>query len=304
MALGGVHRALALTMLGAVVVAGCSGSDGSASPDASVEGLRAVRVGPPVEVQVGEHTFVARCAGDEAAPAVMLVSGEGTMDDEWSEVQPRIGAFARVCAYDRLGVGRSGSPPAEQTFDDMASDLREVIRALGLKRPVVLVAGSVGGFVATALARQSRKLARGLLLIDAAGPGYPQAVLDRLPAQSGRRGAEERDGWEAWMSPELNRERLDGRRAFAAAERAERFSGVSLIALTHSIPEHHEDTSPRQQADLESAWEAGQNRWLSLSTQGRLERVDLAGHAIARDQPDVVVDRVRELVGAGASGGA
>ena len=72
-----------------------------------------------------------------------------------------------------------------------------------------------------------------------------------------------------------------------------------MVALTHSIAEHAQDTPPGRQADLESAWEAGQNEWLALSSVGRLERVDLAGHDIAADQPDVVVARVRELLPAG-----
>ena len=72
-----------------------------------------------------------------------------------------------------------------------------------------------------------------------------------------------------------------------------------MVALTHSIAEHPPSTPPRRQADLESAWEAGQNGWLALAAAGRLERVDLAGHDIAADQPDVVVDRVGELLPAG-----
>ena len=40
----------------------------------------------------------------------------------------------------------------------------------------------------------------------------------------------------------------------------------------------------------------GTSNWLALSSAGRLERVDLAGHAMPRDQPDVVVERVRELL--------
>ena len=71
---------------------------------------------------------------------------------------------------------------------------------------------------------------------------------------------------------------------------------VALVALTHSIAQHPRSTSPRQQADLESAWEAGQNRWLRLSSAGRLERVDLAGHDIAAARPEVVVRRVRGLL--------
>ena len=136
----------------------------------------------------------------------------------------------------------------------------------------------------------------GLLLLDATGPGYPQAVLDRLPARQGRRGAKERAGWSALRDPSANVEHLDGRQAFADAEALQPFGDVPLIALTHSIARHPRSTAPRQQADLESAWEAGQARWLALASDGRTERVDLAGHDIQVDQPEVVVERVQELL--------
>jgi pimeloyl-ACP methyl ester carboxylesterase len=297
MTLGGVARAGLAAMVLVAAMAGCGGSDGDAAPATSVKGIEASQVGPVVDVRTGGHRFATRCAGEKGGPAVMLVSGQSDMEDEWSAVQARIGTFARVCAYDRLGVGRSGRPPAQQTFEDMARDLREVMRRLELEPPVVVVAHSLGGMVAVTLAQQDRKAVGALLLLDAVGPGYPQAVLDRLPAGSGRRGAEERADWAAWMSPAGNPERLDGRRVFMAGASLAPLGAMPLVALTHSIPEHPDSTSARQQADLESAWEEGQNDLMTLSSVGRLERVDLAGHAIARDQPAAVVDEVRELVG-------
>lgn len=179
----------------------------------------------------------------------------------------------------------------------MAGDLRGVIEQLELAAPVLLVAHSLGGMVAVAFAQQHPDDVAGLVLLDATGPGVAQSVLDRLPTRSGAPGGEERDVWEELLDPGRNVEHLDGRAAFAAADSFPPLGAVPLLALTHSISDHHSSTRPRQQADLESAWEAGQHRWLALSSQASMERVDLAGHAIQNDQPDVVVERIRELVG-------
>ena len=301
MALGGVQhagRAVVAAVLAAALLTGCGLVDGDGAPQGStkVRAVEEVRVGEATTVRVAGRAFATRCAGEPDGPAVLLVAAENTpMAAAWSSVQGRIGAFARVCAYDRLGVGGSGRPPAAQTFVEMAADLLGVLRRLELTEPVLLVGQSLGGLVAATAAAQAPDRVSGLLLLDAAGPGYPQAVLDRLP-ESGRRGAEEREAWSALRSPAENPERLDGRRAFAAADALDLPDGVPLIALTHSIAEHPTSTSPRQQADLESAWEAGQNRWLGMSSAGQLERVDLAGHDIAGDRPELVVDRVRRLL--------
>lgn len=284
-------------LLACLVLAACAGADEAVRADGSVN-ARVAPLGDVVTVEVGGRSFATRCAGDEDDRAVMLVSGLGMdMDVSWTSVQSRIGTFARVCAYDRLGVGASTAPPAAQTFQDMAQDLDRVMKGLGLQRPVVLVAHSLGGMVAMAFAQQNRDDVAAMLLLDATGPGYPQRVLDRLPRRSGASGGEERDDWEALLDPASNPERLDGRTSFAEADSYAPLGDLPLHVLTHSISEHRSTTSPRQQADLESAWEGGQHRWLALSTAAALERVDLAGHAIQRDQPDVVVQRVGELVG-------
>lgn len=284
-------------LLACLVLAACAGADETVRADGSVN-ARVAPLGDVVTVEVGGRSFATRCAGDEDDRAVMLVSGLGMdIDVSWTSVQSRIGTFARVCAYDRLGVGASTAPPAAQTFQDMAQDLDRVMKGLGLQRPVVLVAHSLGGMVAMAFTQQNRDDVAAMLLLDATGPGYPQRVLDRLPRRSGTSGSEERDDWEALLDPASNPERLDGRTSFAEADSYAPLGDLPLHVLTHSISEHRSTTSPRQQADLESAWEGGQHRWLALSTAAALERVDLAGHAIQRDQPDVVVQRVGELVG-------
>jgi pimeloyl-ACP methyl ester carboxylesterase len=297
MSFGGVVRALVAGTLAAGLIGACA-SDGSDPPLAAPGGAaEATEPGDVVEVLVGGRRFATRCAGAEEDPPVMLVSGLGVdMTRSWDSVQARLGGFARVCAYDRLGVGASDRARRPQTFEDMAADLRDVMAELSLKEPVLLVAHSLGGMVAAELVEQSPKAVAGLLLVDAPGPGYPQRVLQRLPRQAGAAGSALRESWEDLLEPRTNPERLDGQESFAAAAGMATLGNVPLLALTHSISELGESVRPRQAADLESAWEESQNRWLALSPRARLERVDLAGHFMQDDQPDVVVDRVRELL--------
>lgn len=280
-----------------LLLAGCAVT-GDSDEVTRVRAAEQARVGGIEEVRADGQRFAVRCAGDEQDPPVLLVSELATpMERDWDSVQGRIGAVARVCAYDRLGVGRSGKAPPSQTFEDMASDLRAVVDGLELEPPVLLVAHGIGGMVAVTAMQQDPDLARGLLLIDAAGPGYPQAALDALAGV--RRAAAERHTWARLLRPGSNREHLDGGQAFAQAQAFRTLGPVPMVALTHSIPEHAPGTPPARQADLESAWEAGQNGWLALAAAGRLERVDLAGHDIAADQPELVVTRVRELLAGG-----
>jgi pimeloyl-ACP methyl ester carboxylesterase len=302
MAHGGSRRrplwgtCVALALLAALTACSPGGSGSDEADDGPRATPPALAAEAPVTVQGAR--LGTRCGGDKKAPPVLLVSGFDTaIDDAWGEVQEQIADFARVCAYDRRGVGRSDAPPGPQTFADMAVDLDGVIDELGLERPVVLVAHSLGGMVGVTWAEEHADDLAGLVLVDATPPDYVRTALDMLPTGS-KPGAASRRDLKQLLSPQRNAEQLDGAQAFADALTFVPLGAVPLVALTHSVSEYGADVRPRDAAALDSAWTAGQQRWAELSPQGRVQRVDLAGHFIQQDQPQVVVDTVREVVDA------
>ena len=148
--------AVAAAALSALVLLGaCTTADPASSPG---HRPRPARTSSPATLEAeqdlvvdGRH-FKAQCAGQ--GPSVLLVSGYGATMGDWGDLPTRLGATARTCMYDRLGVERSDSPPPVQTFEDIAADLDGVISALRLPRPVVLVASDLGGPIAVTWAAQ------------------------------------------------------------------------------------------------------------------------------------------------------
>src|SRR3990170_4289665 len=100
----------------------------------------------------------------------------------------RAGVVVVLVAVATAGCGGDGDPTPDTSVQAVEAsrvgpvvDVRAGGHRLALQPPVVVVAHSLGGLVAVSLAQQDRKAAAGLLLLDAIGPGYPRAVLDRLP---------------------------------------------------------------------------------------------------------------------------
>ncbi|HEX6618057.1 MAG TPA: hypothetical protein VF024_00280, partial [Solirubrobacteraceae bacterium] len=115
-----MHRAvLALALL---AVGGCGG--GATHPAAPPPAPKAVHGLYPA---AGARLFL-DCRG--AGPrTVVLDSGLGVDSNAtWAGVRPAVARFARVCQYDRAGMGSSPPGPRPRTSQRMVDELRALLR--------------------------------------------------------------------------------------------------------------------------------------------------------------------------------
>ena len=100
-------------------------------------------------VDVGGWKLHLNCTSEvrTAQPTVILESGVGDFSVEWSLVQPKVAAFARVCSYDRAGDGWSELGPHPRTFHQLVYELHTLLANAGIKPPIVLVGHSYGGWL-------------------------------------------------------------------------------------------------------------------------------------------------------------
>jgi pimeloyl-ACP methyl ester carboxylesterase len=82
-------------------------------------------------------------------------------------VQPRVAEFARVCSYDRAGVGESDPASTPRTSADVVADLYALLGAAGVPEPYVLVGSSFGSMVIRLFASTYPEEIAGLVLVDA-----------------------------------------------------------------------------------------------------------------------------------------
>jgi pimeloyl-ACP methyl ester carboxylesterase len=299
MTVGGLTGRLPALVALALAASGCGLVGGDEAPGARVGGSQLAALTAVQPVTVDGHRVATRCAGSAKDPTVLLVSGYNSPVTSWDEVQKRLSARTRVCAYDRLGVGHSDPPPRRQTVDDLANELDAVVSALGLRRPVVLVAQDIGGVIATTWAEAHDDDLAGLVLVDATPPGYLDTALQLVPPTATGRAGRLRADLERLLSPKDNAEHLAAGSALAATSSFPVLGAVPLVVLTRSVSDYG-NLRPRVAAALDSAWTGGQQQWTELSSLARMQTVDRAGHEIQRDQPGSVVDAVREVVGAGS----
>lgn len=253
------------------------------------------RQSEPVDVFAivsGAHMHV-RCVG--AGPAtVLLIAGFTEGGESWGSIEAPIAEHARVCTPARFGTGTSDPPPATQTFRSQAADLHTALGSIAEPGPYVVVGHSYGGAEAVAFASMFPGEVGGLMLVDATPITWP-AESCAVPDDGSDMAQVFRDICAAYPHPESNPERLDVPAAFADIATITTLGALPttvLTAATRSYP----GLDPAEAARLSGAWDQGQQRWASLSTNGHVVPVADTGHHIQLDQPAVVIEQTQHLL--------
>jgi pimeloyl-ACP methyl ester carboxylesterase len=97
-------------------------------------------------------------------PTLVAIHGSATGAYALTVLAERLAPEVRVIAFDLRGYGLSDKPPGSYHLERHAADVRELIAALNLHRPVLL-GFSLGGAIAAIAASANARLG-GLILLD------------------------------------------------------------------------------------------------------------------------------------------
>ena len=269
----------AAVALSLVVAASCSsiGGDEAASGDPSVVPADSGRI------DVGGYELAYQCEGDRSeSPTVILEAGyDSGGTSTWFELQPKIAQLARVCTYDRAGVGTSDARPASMEpvkGTQIAAELDALMTGMEAAGPYLLVGHSYGGLLVRTYGANYQDEVAGMVLIDASSEPEIE-IYRRLHA-------------DAWVDGGMRVDIDD----VADDVRKVRLGAKPLIVLTAEIIE---DEWLSQVPD-EAA--AAQARLATLSTNVVHVLARDTGHFIQDERPSLVLEAIRQVVEAARSG--
>jgi len=121
-------------------------------------------------VDLGGHRLHVNCTG-QGGPTIVVENGLGDFSFDWSLVQSRVSAFARICTYDRAGYAWSDPGPKPRSFVQLNLELHDALSKLGESGPLVLVGHSYGGPVVRNFALTYPKEVAGIVFVDSAFEG-------------------------------------------------------------------------------------------------------------------------------------
>jgi pimeloyl-ACP methyl ester carboxylesterase len=116
--------------------------------------------------------FVQAGTATDALPPLLLVHGFGASTDHWKHNIAELQNHYAVWAIDLLGFGRSAKPKLDYDGDLWRDQLADFIQEK-IGEPVILAGNSLGGYACLCAAAQIPQVAKGVVLLNSAGPFTP-----------------------------------------------------------------------------------------------------------------------------------
>jgi pimeloyl-ACP methyl ester carboxylesterase len=277
----GVRRRPLGVMLILVVAAACAGEEHGSMVD------------------IGGRSLFIDCRGT-GSPTVILESGLTADTTWWDDVIGPIAETTRVCAYDRANNGESDQV-SPHTGDQSVSDLAKLLAGRDIDPPYVLVAWSFGGPISRLFAARHPDEIVGMVLVDTDPVDYRDQGAAFVPDD-----VLERSYWASENDEKLD---LDATLDLVRAESTRgSFDDHPLVVLTPSTPNSGDIGQGGSQGlpgprvpELDELYLRLEREMQNLSSNARFVLVADSGHCIMCDQPQVVIDAVKDVIKAARS---
>ena len=250
-----------------------------------------------------------RTGGDK--PQIVLAHGVTDSGLCWPRVARALESEYDLVMYDARGHGGSEAPQRPYSTEDLADDMADLIQALGLEKPV-LIGHSMGARTSAVAAANYPKLVRAAVLED---PPWRSAAIQ--PSAGSQRITARLEGYKARTREELiafGKERspdwadevfppwadaklqcsLEARRLSMPlrTDWRETLRQITCpVLLLVADPEIHRDIGLGGVVTPEVAREAS-----SIMQDGRVVRIDGAGHNIRRERFETYLAAVSEFL--------
>lgn len=267
-------------------------------------------------VDIGGRKLHVQCKGPAGGPTVIFEAGlsQYTANSTYGKAQDLIAASARVCIYDRAGLGWSDPAPDGRTHLDMAEDLRKLTTALHLDGPYILVGHSMGGMITRLYARQYPADVAAMVLVEASpetlifapgsdesrkatvakiSQGLANATSDQpvVPMPAGTPAEVQ-----LAFTPAVLRAVKQEYEAIDLAPEEWRGEGGygHLGTMPLTVIRRGKTANPPSEADIN--WQSFQQSLLKLSTNSEIIVAEKSGHVVPYDEPEVVAEAVFKLL--------
>lgn len=231
-------------------------------------------------VKTNGHSLYLRCAGT-GSPIVLLEAGFGDWSRGWKAVLARSKTIgSTVCAYDRFGLGQSGTFAGTRPIASVVSDLHALVSKAKLRGPYVFSGASLGGLIVRSYASSYPKQVAGMVLFDS------------VP-----------DDWDQYLGMSVmsgDSEKIDIAAAAARLRASDKLGRKPLVVLQAGDESYLEGLT--EKPDFLNYWNPAQQKLARLSKNSLLALATGQPHWIQQSAPRLSAEAIRLVVSSVRSG--
>ncbi|MCF2716751.1 alpha/beta hydrolase [Paenibacillus sp. UKAQ_18] len=285
---------------------------------------------PPGElVDAGGYRLHIRKLGN-GSPTILLESGSGESSLSWRDIPEKLSSFATVVSYDRAGYAWSEEANTPRTGENIVRELHTALKNADIRPPYILVGHSLGGMYSRLYAQTYRDEVAGLVLVDARPENdarrtnkiyakerpkaNPSPLISILLEKSGAfrlfpnfmlTGRVEYQDRKSFVNIVASSkyfrsvaEEGDLASTTEDAIRGQHLGNLPVRVIARGIQQDLTQfgISKRGNNQIEQSWQIGQREMLNISTNSKLIVAKKSEHMIIHDQPDLVIQVIRELI--------
>ena len=272
---------------------------------------------PGTHIWLGDYRMHLHCQG-RGSPTVILEAGLGGTSLEWVRVQPKISRFTRVCSYDRYGYGWSDPSFEARTAATIVTELRQLMGNGAVAAPYLLVGHSFGGLTMRLFASRYPQYIAGMVLLDPtheaqfdqqqlASPSHKTLIPNQNKAFVIGNHYQIPTALPAEIRPTAQMLALipSSIRSLYSELRYIRISAAQVRQSGQTLPDvpltiiAHNSLIRAQTAKAKrfaGNWLTLQRELATRAPQGRFIMAEHSGHHIHLEQPELVINSVRDIV--------
>lgn len=278
------------------------------------------RFPPPGQmVDIGGRRLHLQCEGPDTKPIVILESGAFGQTIWYRAASSEVAQVARVCMYERAGLGWSESVPLPRTLSSRVDDLHALLQKGGISPPYILAGHSMGGLLVRMYAKSYPDEVAGLVLVESSEEHFN--TTDRSQQQAAATAKQLGTGalvlsfgmeisqmrfpnappevdimqrasvFRAGQDDMLTMSRL--KQELQAFGELGSLGDLPLVVIEQGKPD------PNRTAELAKEWKDAQARLAALSTRSFPIVAEKSWHSVMVDQPElyrVGVSKVLEML--------
>jgi 3-oxoadipate enol-lactonase len=153
-----------------------------------------------MKIQANGITIHYELEGPESAPVVTLSHSLATDLSMWEPQVAALKSGYRVLRYDTRGHGATEATDGPYTLDQLAEDVRALLRALGISK-THFMGISMGGMIGQTLALKDPGILQSLVLCDTSS----RIPEEALPVWEERIGLAQKQGMDSLVEPTMER---------------------------------------------------------------------------------------------------